>query len=278
MLRIGIVLVIAALAGSVAYFYRAESPVTPFESVRAAMVDKEPHRIWYALPPSYQEDVETVIESLGTQIPAETYDRASAVVRSIARLLSERPEFIVDYPLVRGLRIFPEGREAAIEGLRAAGAALTTLADSELGRHSELVSLDYEVFFIGTLSRATEQFRGWFDKSSVAEFDWHDVEWHLVHEDGDRARVQVRIPDREPEDWEMVRVEGKWIPVALAEHWTGTVRRLRIALADWDQSDRRWLENVIGRVESRVDPLLAAKTQSEFDLAAQAALFTFYGL
>lgn len=278
MVRYGIVLLIVATAGVVAYFYRADTPVTPFESVRAAMVKEEPHRIWYALPPTYQKDLEMVIESLGAQIPAETYDRASGVVRSVARLLSERPEFLVDNPLARGLRLFPAGRESAIESLRAAGAALTTLADSELGRHAALGSLDYEALFSGTLSRATEQFRLWFEKSSVAEFDWRDVKWHLVHEDGDRATVRVRVPDQEPEDWKMVRVEGKWIPVSLAERWDRTVRKLRVALADWDRSDDRWLENVIGRVESRLDPLLAAKTQDEFDRAATAVPLMFLGL
>ena len=86
---------------------------------------------------------------------------------------------------------------------------------------------------------------------------------------GDRAVVLLTVPDEEPIEMPMARIEGRWIPTELANQWPAAVdqTRTKIEMLGSDEAAQIRVQVLfgIGIVEGFVDQIDLMETTKEFD-------------
>ncbi len=98
---------------------------------------------------------------------------------------------------------------------------------------------------------------------------WEQTEVELLSEEGDRAVVLLTVPDEEPIEMPMVRIEGRWIPTELADQWPAAVTdaRTKIEMLGSDEAAQIRVQVLfgIGIVEGFIDQIDEMETTDEFD-------------
>ncbi|MFN0053755.1 MAG: hypothetical protein ACKV0T_16360 [Planctomycetales bacterium] len=96
-----------------------------------------------------------------------------------------------------------------------------------------------------------------------------NVKYVVKDMDGDRATVSFQIQRDSPRDVEFVRVEGKWIPSALAEVWATYFFTLKTAFLQqpWDIEQRRTVIKNGARLDDSLTEMIeTAKSGEVFSL------------
>jgi len=94
------------------------------------------------------------------------------------------------------------------------------------------------------------------------------------------ARLQVTLADGTSSEHDWVRVEGRWVPKALADDWSRGIAQAKQGLAARAREatgSRQVLLVQLRMVDAALDGVLATKTAEEFQAAVTAAAGTFAG-
>ena len=268
-------------------------PDTPEGTVRfvaQGLADSRPQVVWQALPPSWQSDVTALLHESAEVTDPELYGLGWTLAGKLARILDEKPAFILDHPMFAGRLKDREKTEAL---LHAAAGLLKTLAGSELADREALRTLDVEKFLAGTgqelLHQAGEL--GTLLQGMQADLPRTPAgAWRLdglrlqdvavLHQEGTRARLRLTLAGGAATEQDWVQVEGRWVPNEMADAWPKALVAARQRLASAVPSapeQKQALLVQLRMVDGALDAILATRTPGEFQAALGWAFGTMLG-
>ncbi|MEM7260822.1 MAG: hypothetical protein AAF488_02460 [Planctomycetota bacterium] len=198
--------------------------------------------LWLALPGVYQDDVDQCVRSFSDRLGggSELYDRSFELMAKLGRLLAERRNYLVGSPALQQ-HVGASDAPAADPMAKMARDTLEVLRS--LGELLPEIPADAQA-----ATKPAEQMQ--------------------VESRGEKtAVVRIDLDGKEPFRQEMIEVEGKWVPKALADRWqeiVGSVRE-RLSNLELSKKDRFLAPTYLTLLDNTVDGLLDSKSQEEFD-------------
>jgi hypothetical protein len=276
-----ILLALAATAGA------AELPDSPdgtVEAVAVALAGNQPEILWQALPPTYQRDITELTHGFAAKVDPAVWEAAFGVGRRTAGLLRDKKEIILSSSFLDNAG---DERDEIASGWDSMVALLDAFFSSEVSKVDALKTMDWERYLATTgrdlMKLAAEKSRASGDDAFEREFTrkLKATKAEVVSRDGDSATVRIITPDEEPEEMEVVRVEGRWVPADMAEGWDQEVAEARAKLASITEEEVQQgsmqMMMLIGMADGVIAQLETAETAEEFEQAIQGILGPFLG-
>jgi hypothetical protein len=211
---------------------------TPDAAVRAVLEGierKELTALWQFLPASYQRDLQTLVRQTGERMDPEVWDRSMAVVRHAAQVMKSKEKWLqtpaANEPPVTG----PAAQMGPVNYAQLAQ-LLELLADSELGRTETLKTLDLGAW-TGKVGRPLLEQISVFARRMPADplartlTGLQDLKFRSRDVKDDSATVEIVMPNESPVEVPYVKIDGKWIPVDLANGWIEGLGQAQARLA-----------------------------------------------
>lgn len=272
LILLSLVVAIGCSGGTGAQLTVPDSPGGTVEVVLDGLVDHHPEIVWRGLPPSYQQDVADLARDFADTVDPVVFDRAVAVTRKSVVVLQSKKEIILGAEAFKRMPLDAETVDAVWE---AAVHMLDALLASDIVGLSTLRELDVDAFLATTgsvlMDQASQLPAGNEEMMTFVQQveAYRDVEVEVVGEDGDRAVVMLAIPDEEPMELELVRIEDRWIPAELAAHWPQAVAEVgsRIEFLASDEAAQIKVRALfgLGVVEGFVDQINQMESSEEID-------------
>ena len=251
-------------------------PDTPDGTVLAVarhLADHDPAILWEALPESYRSDINELTRTFAAKMDPELYDRSMALVRRAVEVLQDKQAIILGSSIVTstGVDVDEVGRSMT-GGLAAAHA----LMSSEITTLQGLGAVDWPQFLSTTgaqlLTLADSSAEKTADDAGATDSSLaslRDVTVEVVSSEGDAAVLRVTAPGKAPEDVEMTRVEGRWVPAEMAAEWTEKVAEAQARLEELTPEKIAELKPQamfgLAMAEAFVEQVAAIQTSEEFD-------------
>jgi len=268
---LGVLTIITACGGSAT----AGIPSTPDGTVKYVseqLADGHPEVLWDALPASYREDITGLTHDFASKMDAQVWDKSFSVLGKFVGLLRDKKDLFFQTSLMASAG---DKKDEIEENWDTAVSVLDKLTQSDLSSLEKLQALDWKAFLSttgGDLMRLAEQASAetgedTYKTEFLAKIQGLKVE--VKESSGDHATLVMTAPDEDPEDLEMVRVDGRWIPAELAEDWKEDVADARKKLAELTpeamaQQKMQYMM-FLGMAEGMIDQLATAQTAEELE-------------
>ncbi len=235
-----------------------------------------PEVLWELLPKSYQKELNQLLHSFAEKMDAELWSNTTAVVRKVVLVFKTKKEFFGQGSVIRATG--PGGTEKPATDWAGLADLLDTLLKSDLADLDRLKKADAGKILAGPGGKFVSQLRAFaklMPDDSFAKIlnGLKDLEVTLVRSSWDSATVKFSAPNEEPGELEFVRIEGKWIPKRLADQWIEIVgqtnARLSVLSPDAFADQKPQYLAALKIFSDGLDQLAAAKTQADFNTAAQ---------
>jgi hypothetical protein len=246
---------------------------TPDEAMKVmaeGLANNKPVVYWDGLPASYQKDVESLLKEFAEKMDPEIWNKGLAAANNLVQVLDEKKEYIQQNPMLERY-VEPE---VAAENWDEAVKVISIFVKSDASDLDKLKTLDVKEFLSTTGADLMEHMpalvaitkREWL-KNIMQEYK--AANFKLLTLDGDKATIEIALPNKEPEVHEMVKIEGKWIPQEIADYWASDMEQARQQLAGLSQlqnpqAKQQLLAN-IQMVDSYLKLLKGAKSADEFN-------------
>jgi hypothetical protein len=244
--------------------------------------------LWDSLPPSYQTDVNEVVQTFGQNMDADIWNAGKRVVDKAVSVLRDKKQFILGYPALQQ----PAMNLAAVDkNWDVVVGLLDAIVRSELTDLNKLKEFDGASFMAGSgkeignrLGALTKALQEDVDPASlpvpmgvpglevVPTMDFANVKISTVQVDGDTAVLRIEQPDGKTEDHQAVRVEGKWLPKEMVDGWKQGIEQSRLYLTTMMPGQLKETKPMllsplspVKMVEGVLDQLLAADDQQAFN-------------
>lgn len=243
-------------------------PDTPDGTVQAVvdgMADQDPRVLWAALPPSYQRDVTSLIHQFATSVDGEVYDQSFQLVQKVTKILKDKKSFILNHPMASGMA----GKADLSSNWNSIVGIFETIANSEFSSVSALQTFDMEKCLAGT---GTEMFEHFMEISKASDEDFFGLlekaHVELIKSEARSATVKVTAPGKPAEEFDLTKVEGRWLPTDLVEEWADGIAEARDGLTEMAENKGAMTmqaKMALGMVSAVVDQLDKADSQEEFN-------------
>lgn len=277
----GVVIAIAAPAVSF------DIPDTPDGTVRAvsdALADRHPEVLWQALPRTYQADITEVTHAFAARMDPKVWEAAFGLGQRTAALLRDKKDLILESSM---LDAAGEEREQLEDGWDAMVALLDSFFSSDVARLDTLKTIDWERYLATTgrdlMNLASERSKASGEDTFDREFTQklRKAEIEVLSREGDRATLRLTAPDEEPEEMQLTRVEGRWVPSEMADDWDANLAEAKQKLADMTddeiQQGSMQAMMMIGMLDGALTELETVETAEQFEQAIQGLLGPFIG-
>jgi hypothetical protein len=248
--------------------------------VAEQLVNHHPEIIWEALPESYRADINEITSTFAEKMDPEVYDRAFALMMRAIEVLDDRKEIIFASETFTST-----GADAdqVRTGLSNTLAFTATVKTSEIATLEGLSKVDWERFLATTGAQMLEHAASIeADDGDKPLDDLDTLEVETLDLSGDRATLRISSKDHEPEEIEMARVEGRWIPAEMADEWSQKIEEARQNLAELSPEEMAAQKTQImmffGMADGLIEQIASFQTPEEFDAAIGPMLAPFMGM
>lgn len=281
----------------------SSTPDGTVQSFIGALKNNQLGEIWDLLPPSYQQDINGLVRDFGGQVDAELWDPSFALMIRYAKVSSEKMDFALETPQAKqqfamlGSMGLGDMSWLTKDKLKAfakpSNDMMVALIDGELSSVAKLKAFDGKAFFSGSLSPFLKNFRDLMElvlkeiqqnpqlqsdfkvqmmasqMNLTKMFDQISVTAGSVN--GDSATVNIQMNGQPGPPLSMTKVEGKWIPTAMATGFKQSIQMAKSMVPMAAQTVNGLKEQALP-VLNELEPLIAAleqsSTQEEFDVAS----------
>ena len=216
------------------------------------------------LPPSYQADVEHLVQEFTDKMDAELWSKFFKLLNKVSNLLKTKKALILSLDGVKRMPQFESIKshwDAIAAGVHEV--ATSEMADVASFKHCDVRSL------LGAGSRLL---------SGLPLPKFGDVQVTTVKSDAETATLSYRdSKDAELKHVEFVRVEGRWLPTSIATGWSAGIADAKGTLAELPNRVSVAKPEVLKQFEvigGMLDELQRAKTPEEFNRAVAPLVFT----
>ena len=213
----------------------AATPDAAVQQVLQGIERKELKALWDFLPGSYQRDLQSLVRQTGDKMDPEVWDRLMEVVRHSARMMKSKEKWLQTPAANEPPRTGAVAQLGPVDYAQLAG-LLNLLADSELGRAETLKSIDLGAW-TGKVGRPLLEQVSVFARRMPADplartlTGLQDLKFRSRDVKGDSAVVEIVVPNEPVVEVPYVKVDGKWIPVDLANGWIEGMGQAQARLA-----------------------------------------------
>ncbi len=266
---------LSALKAQDASDVQTPAPDAAVRKIMAGLAQRDATVLYDAAPASYIKDLTSAIRSSSKFVDAETYDAVIAALKQLTKVLETKSDFLFEYPLL-SMRMPPAELKAAKEAMPKVIAVLKSVTGNQLGSHKALTTFDLKTF----LAKTGNTFLDATKKETVDENGnklnlFKDSEIVLVSHKGNKATLDLVMPNGESMKKDFSLVEGKWIPTALASEWDSQMKELKQSLSappEQAQMFSMMVRSRLGMVTGLLDSLQGAETQQKFNMIIGKAM------
>ncbi len=256
-----------------------ETPDGTVVVIAQQLLDHNPEIIWEALPESYRTDINEITSAFAEKMDPVVYNRAFSLMMRAIEVLDDRKDIILASETFRSSGA--DGDEIR-SGLANTQAYINTLKASEIATLEGLGKVNWKQFLATTGAQMLEHAASIETKDGDKPLD--DLETLKVETldlSDDRATLRISSEDHEPEEVEMARVEGRWIPADMADEWPKMIAEARQGLAEFSPEDMAAQKTQImmffGMADGLIEQIASLQTPEEFDAAIGPMLAPFMG-
>ena len=262
-------------------------PSTPDGTVRAVaegLADRHPEVIWQALPPTYQKDITELTHAFAERMDPTVWEAAFALGSRTAGLLRDKKDIILASSMAEAAG---EEREQLEGGWDEMVSMFDSFFSSGVSSLDTLKTIDWEQYLATTgkdlMDLAAEKSKADGDDTFDREFTQklRQAKVEVISSEGDSATLRMTAPDEEPEEMQLTRVEGRWVPSDMAKDWDKNVAEAKAKLAaltdEEIQQGSMQAMMMIGMVDGVLAQLETVETAEEFDQAIEGLLGPFLG-
>jgi hypothetical protein len=256
-----------------------DSPDGAVLAVAEAIQNNHAEVLWTALPESYRSDITEITTTFAKKMDPAVYDRGFAIVMRAVEVLDDRKEIILASETFRSTSA--DADEIRM-GLSNTQVFTDILKASEIATLAGFGSVDWEQFLATTGNELIKQaaaIESPDGDNPLNSLDSLKVETIDVSED--RAMLRISSDDQEPEDVEMAKVEGRWIPAELADDWDRSIEEARQNLAEITPetmaAQKTQIMMFFGMADGLIEQIASFQTPEEFDAAIGPMLAPFMG-
>jgi len=278
--KLPLVFVLAAVVATMAApALPVDIPDTPDGTVRAvtaAVADRHPEVLWQALPPRYQKDITELTHAFAGRMDPAVWDAAFGLGRKAAGILRDKKALFLESEM---LQATGDDRRRIEDGWDSVVSVLDSFFSSDVTRLETLKTIDWERYLSTTgrqlMSQAAEVSKARGDNAYEREFagKLQQTKVELVARDGDQATVRMTAPGEPPEDVQLTRVEGRWVPTEMAADWDVKVAAAREKLASITDEEvaqgSAQAMALIGMADAMLTELEAVETAEQLDQKLQ---------
>ncbi len=261
-----------------------DSPEGTVTAVAEALADRHPEVLWQALPPSYQKDITELTHAFAARMDPTVWDAAFGLGRKTANVLRDKKAIILSSSYLESAG---EERQRIEDSWDTMVWVLTEFSASDVSRLDALKSIDWERYLATTgrelMNSAAEASKRSGDDAFDREFTQMllKTKVEVVSREGDQATLRISAPDEEPEDLQLTRVEGRWVPNDMAADWDENFADAKQKLAETSAEEieegSMQAMMVIGMVDGVLTKLETVETTEQFEAAIQGILGPFLG-
>jgi len=265
----------------------AEIPTTPDGTVRAVaagLADRHPEILWQALPPTYQKDISELTHGFADRMDPAVWEATFGLGRRLTGLLRDKKDIILASSM---LQAAGERREEIEGGWDEMVSSLDSFFASKVSSLDSMKTIDWEEYIATTgrelMNLAAEKSKADGDDTFDREFTQKLLQTNVevVSIEGDNATLRMTAPDEDPEEMQLTRVEGRWVPNDMATDWDQNVAEARQKLAavtdEEIQQGSMQAMMMIGMVDGAIAQLETVETAEEFEQAIEGLLGPFLG-
>lgn len=251
----------------------ATSPDAAILQVRDNIIENKPGAVFEMLPPSYQADINGVVADAAKRMDEDVWNQGVGILQQVANILESKRDLILSTQAMSSLPDPEDLKKNWNQGVSVLQAFVqsdfTNLKRLQQGEVGTLLSESGSKIMasVTDLMASSEQ-----AADAEAELDKiRNMTATVVSQDGDTAVVKVDTEGEEPEELEMVRVEGRWIPKDMADGFKEGIAEMRENLAGLDfsseegQQQKTMILAQMGGIKSMLDQLENAKTKEELE-------------
>jgi len=265
----------------------ADIPTTPDGTVRAVaagLADRHPEILWQALPPTYQTDISELTHAFADRMDPAVWEATFGLGRRLTGLLRDKKDVILASSM---LEAAGEGREEIEGGWDEMVSSLDSFFASKVSDLDTMKAIDWEEYIATTgrelMNLAAEKSKADGDDTFDREFTQKLLQTNVevISIEGDDATLLMTAPDEDPEEMQLTRVEGRWVPTDMATDWDQNVAEARQKLAavtdEEIQQGSMQAMMMIGMVDGAIAQLETVETAEEFEQAIEGLLGPFLG-
>jgi len=247
-------------------------PDTPDGTVVAVaqnLVDHHPEIVWAALPESYRADINEITSTFAEKMDPEVYDQVMALANRAVEVLQQKKDLILASEAFESAQTDPEEFDSS---MTAGIAVAQTLLGSEISTLAGLGAINWQQFLATTGRTLMEQ----ADEIDIEEgedpmADLETLEVETLEIGDDTAKLRLVTADEEPEEVDMVRVEGRWIPAEMAAKWPEAMASARQRLDEMTPEKVAEMKGQalmgLAMAEGVIEQIAATETVEELDAA-----------
>ncbi len=273
---------IIAACGGQAVATADQIPASPDGTIRFVaekIADGHPEVVWEALPQTYQKDINDLTHLFAAKVDKEVWDKSFVVLRKTTVGLQDKKDLFLGSQM---FAMAEDSQDEITENWDTAALVLSTLVNSDLGNLKSLETINWGHFMATTgkelmevakkASAATEE--NAFETDFLAKVRGMDIE--VLDKTDTTAKLKISTPDEEPEEVEMTKVEGRWVPTDMAKDWDNKVAEARTKLEEITPEtiaeQKMQIMMMVGMAEAFVDQVAQANTSEELDQMLQGLL------
>lgn len=251
----------------------ASGPDDAILQVRDSIIENKPGAAFEMLPPSYQTDINSVVADAAKRMDEEIWNQGVGILQQVTRILESKRDLILSTEAMSSVPNPEDLKKNWKQGVSVLQAIVrsdfTNLERLQQGDVGKLLSESGAKIMASAtdLMASSEQ-----AAEAEAELDKiRNMTATVVSQEGDTAVVKVDTEGEEPEELEMVRVEGRWIPKDMADGFKEGIAEMRENLAGLDfsseegQQQKTMILAQMGGIKSMLDQLENAKTKEELE-------------
>ena len=257
-----------------------DSPDGAVFAFAEAIQENHAESIWkFLIPESYKTDITEITTTFAEKMDPAVYDRAFAIVMRAVEVLDDRKDIILASETFKSI-----GADAdeIRTGLSNTQVFTDTLKASEIATLAGLGSVDWEQFLAttgNTMIKHAAAIEAEGGENLYNELASLEIE--TVNLADDRATLRISSNNQEPEDVEMAKVEGRWIPAEMADEWAQGVEEARQSLAEITPetmaAQKTQIMMFFGMADALIEQIASLQTPEEFDAAIGPMLAPFLG-
>ena len=233
------------------------------------LVDHHPEVVWQALPESYRQDITEITATFAEKMDPAIYDRTMALSARAVEVLKEKKNLIFESATFQSAQLDPTEIDQA---LNSAFAMAETALASQISTVYGLSTIDWEQVLTTTGAVLLEQASALQIEDGEDPFgELETLEVEIVSVTDETATLKLTTANQEPEEVEMVRVEGCWIPADFAKEWPERAANARQKLDELTPESLAGIKTQammgLGMAEGLIEQIAAIESAEQFDAA-----------
>lgn len=265
---------------------KPEPPKTADAAVKAVVdgfLENKPVVLWDSLPPSYQKDINELVQSAAGKADPALWNAGWELFAKLINVAKTKRDMIL------GSEMMAEAKKTVkMDDLKknwdVVVDVLDTVAKCDLGKIDQAKKADIGKVLSTTgseLMTKLQKLSQLFPPEKMQDNPWvmlKTVKVTQVKADDATATLKIEGGGKPAEDVEFVKVEGKWIPMALAAFWKQEIAKAKKEIADAPKPEPKDIEQMLGMVNalsSAMDTMAKATTQEQFNMGLSQVLGPF---